>query len=144
MDEEYEQGGADAALQQEGEEASALGMDEGEREMRAAVIASALLTAQNQHRFAAERGRALLFSSGWENVHFVDAVTSGVRFVLPVFFGMGPPRPTQPTAGSGQCSSPADENVASELGAGADQQEEAVDSRLPSVEEVCAMWASRL
>jgi hypothetical protein len=148
MDEEYEQsrgGGGGATPQQEGEEASALSMDDGEREMRAAMIASALLTAQNQQRFATERGRALIFSSGWENVHFVDAVTSGVRFVLPVFFGMGPPRPrTQPTAGGEESKcSPAGESVASELGAEADQQEEeAVGSRLPSVEEVCAMWAT--
>ena len=32
------------------------------------------------------QGQASVFSSGWENMHFVDAVRSGTRFALPVFF----------------------------------------------------------
>ena len=27
-----------------------------------------------------------MFSSGWENLHYVDGVRSGVRFALPCFF----------------------------------------------------------
>ena len=45
------------------------------------------------------QGRAVLFSSGWENAHFVDEVDSGVRWALPAFFttdanaaGYGSPR----------------------------------------------------
>ena len=37
-------------------------------------------------RLTPVQGRVLLFSSGWENVHYVDRVTKGVRFALPVFF----------------------------------------------------------
>ena len=37
-------------------------------------------------RVAPLQGRAVMFSSGWENLHFVDRVSSGVRFALPVFF----------------------------------------------------------
>ena len=32
------------------------------------------------------QGRLLVFSSGWENEHYVSRVTNGVRFALPVFF----------------------------------------------------------
>ena len=32
------------------------------------------------------RGRATIFSSGWENLHFVDEITSGVRYAMPAFF----------------------------------------------------------
>lgn len=37
-------------------------------------------------RLSPRRGRALMFSSGWENLHFVDEITSGVRHAMPVFF----------------------------------------------------------
>jgi len=37
-------------------------------------------------RIAPQRGRALIFSSGWENLHFVDVIESGVRHALPAFF----------------------------------------------------------
>ena len=40
-------------------------------------------------RLAPIRGRAVFFSSGWENLHFVDAVTSGTRISLPMFFTTG-------------------------------------------------------
>ena len=43
--------------------------------------------AQTEQRFASVQGRALIFSSGWENIHYVGAVTSGVRIALPAFFG---------------------------------------------------------
>jgi len=32
------------------------------------------------------RGRALIFSSGWENLHYVDVIDSGVRHALVTFF----------------------------------------------------------
>ena len=38
------------------------------------------------------RGRALVFSSGWENLHFVDRVLSGTRVALPAVFTTHPPR----------------------------------------------------
>ena len=117
------------------EEGGAMEQGSEDAEMRAAVIASALLTAQNHHHFVTERGRALIFSSGWENVHFVDSVTSGVRFVLPVFFGMGPP--VQPTRGDSRGSVPC-----ARADSEPDADDAVVGSRLPSVEEVCAMWAS--
>ena len=28
----------------------------------------------------------MMFTSGWENVHYVDKVRSGTRFAMPVFF----------------------------------------------------------
>ena len=28
----------------------------------------------------------MIFSSGWENLHFVDEITSGVRHAMPAFF----------------------------------------------------------
>lgn len=37
-------------------------------------------------RVAPQRGRALVFSSGWENLHFVDVIDSGVRHALVGFF----------------------------------------------------------
>jgi hypothetical protein len=37
-------------------------------------------------RVSPQRGRALLFSSGWENIHFVDVIDSGVRHALVTFF----------------------------------------------------------
>ena len=37
-------------------------------------------------RLSPLKGRAMIFSSGWENVHYVDRVTSGLRFALPAFF----------------------------------------------------------
>lgn len=38
-------------------------------------------------RLAPLEGRAVVFSSGWENVHYVEGVEEGgVRFALPVFF----------------------------------------------------------
>ena len=37
-------------------------------------------------RLSPQRGRALLFTSGWENLHYVDAIASGVRHALVTFF----------------------------------------------------------
>ena len=37
-------------------------------------------------KLAPVQGRALLFTSGWENVHYVERVTEGVRYALPAFF----------------------------------------------------------
>lgn len=39
-----------------------------------------------ESRVAPVEGHAVYFSSGWENVHCVDAVSSGTRFALPIFF----------------------------------------------------------
>jgi hypothetical protein len=36
--------------------------------------------------FHPTRGSAVIFSSGWENMHEVDTVTSGVRYTVPCFF----------------------------------------------------------
>lgn len=43
----------------------------------------------SQQRFPPQRGRAVLFSSGWENVHAIAPIDSGCRFTMPVFFGTG-------------------------------------------------------
>lgn len=37
-------------------------------------------------RLEPQRGRAMVFTSGWENLHFVDEITSGVRYAMPAFF----------------------------------------------------------
>lgn len=37
-------------------------------------------------RLSPQRGRAMMFSSGWENLHFVDEITAGVRHAMPAFF----------------------------------------------------------
>ena len=39
-----------------------------------------------EERFTSTKGRAMMFTSGWENVHYVDKVRSGTRFAMPVFF----------------------------------------------------------
>ncbi|KAL7468777.1 hypothetical protein ACHAXS_009009 [Conticribra weissflogii] len=36
--------------------------------------------------FQPSRGAAVIFSSGWENMHEVERVTSGVRYAVPCFF----------------------------------------------------------
>jgi len=33
-----------------------------------------------------QRGLGVMFTSGWENLHFVEPVTSGCRLVMPMFF----------------------------------------------------------
>lgn len=37
-------------------------------------------------RVAPVQGRAMIFSSGWENLHFVDVIRTGARFAMPAFF----------------------------------------------------------
>mgnify|MGYP006092210395 len=37
-------------------------------------------------RLHPQRGRATIFTSGWENLHFVDPISAGVRFAMPAFF----------------------------------------------------------
>jgi hypothetical protein len=37
-------------------------------------------------RLSPQRGRAVFFTSGWENLHYVDVVSSGVRHAMPTFF----------------------------------------------------------
>jgi hypothetical protein len=36
--------------------------------------------------FSPKRGAAVIFSSGWENMHEVEKITSGVRYAVPCFF----------------------------------------------------------
>jgi hypothetical protein len=36
--------------------------------------------------FHPSRGAAVIFSSGWENMHEVEKITSGVRYAVPCFF----------------------------------------------------------
>eukprot|EP00640_Fibrocapsa_japonica_P002035 CAMPEP_0113952786 /NCGR_PEP_ID=MMETSP1339-20121228/90602_1 /TAXON_ID=94617 /ORGANISM="Fibrocapsa japonica" /LENGTH=539 /DNA_ID=CAMNT_0000961451 /DNA_START=238 /DNA_END=1857 /DNA_ORIENTATION=+ /assembly_acc=CAM_ASM_000762 len=36
--------------------------------------------------FHPTRGAAVIFSSGWENMHEVDKITSGIRYAVPCFF----------------------------------------------------------
>ena len=36
------------------------------------------------------KGAAVIFSSGWENMHQVDKLTSGTRFAVPCFFTTEP------------------------------------------------------
>lgn len=44
------------------------------------------LESRSLTRIGPRQGEASFFSSGWENVHFVDAVSSGQRFAMPAFF----------------------------------------------------------
>lgn len=44
------------------------------------------LTSRSLTRMSPLQGRAVLFSSGWENIHYVSAVSSGVRYAMPCFF----------------------------------------------------------
>lgn len=37
-------------------------------------------------RLQPQRGRATIFTSGWENLHFVDPISAGARFAMPAFF----------------------------------------------------------
>merc|ERR1711862_643605 len=36
--------------------------------------------------FQPTRGSAVIFSSGWENMHEVEKITSGTRYAVPCFF----------------------------------------------------------
>jgi len=36
--------------------------------------------------FSPEQGNAMMFSSGWENYHYVEEVHSGSRYAVPIFF----------------------------------------------------------
>ena len=40
--------------------------------------------------FHPTRGAAVIFSSGWENMHEVEKITSGVRYAVPCFFTTSP------------------------------------------------------
>ena len=40
--------------------------------------------------FHPTRGAAVVFSSGWENMHEVESITSGVRYAVPCFFTTSP------------------------------------------------------
>ncbi len=57
---------------------------------RAAAAAAAEEARRNRGRnltpLAPQRGAAVIFSSGWENMHQVDKLTSGTRFAVPAFF----------------------------------------------------------
>lgn len=49
-------------------------------------------------RLSPRRGRLVLFSSGWENAHYVERVSRGTRYALPAFFTATAPsdEPVQP------------------------------------------------
>ena len=40
--------------------------------------------------FSPTRGAAVIFSSGWENMHEVETITSGTRYCVPCFFTTSP------------------------------------------------------
>ena len=44
------------------------------------------MTGRLEWPLAPVRGRALLFSSGWENVHYVAPALSGERFAIATFW----------------------------------------------------------
>lgn len=54
-------------------------------------------------------GAAVLFSSGWENMHEVAPLVSGVRIAVPVFFG------TRPEEECDRDPTPGDQAIAEEL-----------------------------
>ena len=78
---------------------------------REEFVQSAIDSSRLLERFPTRRGRAMLFSSGWENVHFVDRISSGVRFAMPIFF-----------------STSAEEH-------------EAPSDDMPTIEDCCAYWS---
>jgi hypothetical protein len=41
-------------------------------------------------RYGPTKGAAVIFSSGWENMHEVEQLTSGTRFAVPCFFTTEP------------------------------------------------------
>eukprot|EP00578_Thalassiosira_sp_NH16_P016919 CAMPEP_0181123046 /NCGR_PEP_ID=MMETSP1071-20121207/25661_1 /TAXON_ID=35127 /ORGANISM="Thalassiosira sp., Strain NH16" /LENGTH=1033 /DNA_ID=CAMNT_0023208103 /DNA_START=49 /DNA_END=3150 /DNA_ORIENTATION=+ len=43
-------------------------------------------TGRKHTPFAPTRGSAVIFSSGWENMHEVEKITSGTRYAVPAFF----------------------------------------------------------
>jgi hypothetical protein len=59
------------------------------------------------NRLSPQSGSAILFSSGWENIHFVEPLESGCRFAVPAFFS------TSPSAATTE-SAPADDHAAAE------------------------------
>ncbi|KAL3892715.1 MAG: hypothetical protein SGPRY_014858 [Prymnesium sp.] len=49
-----------------------------------------------EHPISPHKGLALIFSSGWENPHFVKPVLSGCRFAVPAFFETRSPASPSP------------------------------------------------
>ena len=45
---------------------------------------------RNLVRFHPSKGAAVIFSSGWENMHEVEKLTSGTRYAVPSFFTTSP------------------------------------------------------
>ena len=77
----------------EGEDASSPSITEAEEQR--SVNAGAASTNKKITSYAPRRGSAIIFSSGWENMHEVAPMTSGRRSVLPAFFTTEPVPPEQ-------------------------------------------------
>lgn len=109
--------------------------EEDENDAREAVITEAILTQQTIERFSPLRGRALIFSSGWENVHAIQGVTAGVRFAMPVFLGTAP--------WSSVNNEEQDDNASKEEGEVDEVEKEGGrEQGQPTVEELCDLWSS--
>ena len=89
-------------------------------------------------RLAPVRGRALLFSSGWENVHYVESVTHGARFALPVFFRTLAAQEGSSCAGEGTLAA---QEQGSSCACDADGADAVAGKDLAS--EICAMWTNK-
>jgi len=59
------------------------------------MIGGAASSSRKLTPYAPRRGTAIIFSSGWENMHQVAPITSGRRSVLPAFFTTEPVPPEQ-------------------------------------------------
>lgn len=59
----------------------------------AAIGGEAAGAARMRTPLAPSRGAAIIFSSGWENMHEVDPLESGTRFAIPSFFTTCPAPP---------------------------------------------------
>ena len=60
--------------------------DAGEEESMASLADKIRHEGRDLARFHPTRGAAVIFSSGWENMHEVEKITSGTRYAVPSFF----------------------------------------------------------
>ena len=91
--------------------------------------------------YAPQAGRALVFSSGWENVHYVDRVTAGTRFAMPVFFGTAPPGTEDATAVEEEADDSTLESVDDDDGDD-DNDEEYEWEPDACIRQLCEYWSS--
>jgi len=61
-------------------------VEEPTEEAAAAIEAEMRKSGRVMTPFHPTRGAAVIFSSGWENMHEVEKITSGVRYAVPCFF----------------------------------------------------------